>query len=94
MYVDELIFPPEDLSWLDAPVGELVFEDTPSIDEILRNNPVTLSAPLPVGQSTYTQSVTIRINRGVLAEIKKRAAAHGEKYQTFINSLLAQHAAS
>lgn len=94
MYTDELIFPPEDLTWLDAPLQDLVFEELPSIDETLRNNPLTLSAPLAAGQSLYTERISIRINRGVLAEIKKRAAQHGERYQTFINLLLAQHAAS
>jgi hypothetical protein len=92
MYADELTFSPEDLSWLDAPLQDLVFEDLPSIDEILQINPMTLSVPLPAGQSTYTQSVTIRFPRWLVAALKKQAIERGEKYQTYINLILAQHA--
>jgi predicted DNA binding CopG/RHH family protein len=54
--------------------------------------PVVLSPPLTINQTLFTERICIRINRGVLAELKKRAAEQGMRYQTFINLLLAQDA--
>ena len=92
MYADELTFPPEDLAWLNAPIEDLVFADTPDIDTLLRTAPAAMSPPMQAGQSSYTQPITIRIPRWLVAELKKKATERGEKYQTYINLILAQHA--
>lgn len=95
MYIEELVFAPEELEMPDIPFRELVLEDLPSIDEVLRINPVVMATqPLTAGQSAYTQSITIRIPHWVLAELKKKAVGAGEKYQTYVNLILAQHAVS
>ena len=91
MYADELTFPPEDLSWLDAPLQDLVFEDTHDFDEILRVNPMTLSPPQTAGHSTYTQPITIRIPHWVLASLRQKAVERGLPYQSLINQVLVQH---
>lgn len=96
MYTEELTVPDLDIPFIDMdiPFVELELDDLPSIDKVLRNNPVTLSAPLNEGQTTYSERISIRIPRGILAAMRKQAAARGMPYQTFINLLLAQHAAS
>ena len=57
------------------PVLELELDDIPDADESLFASPVTLSAPLTINQTLYSERICIR-------------------YQTFINMLLAQHAAT
>lgn len=95
MHTDDQIYQALDIPFvdLDIPCEDLVFEDLPSIDEVLRSNPMVTLSPLPtVGQTLYSERISIRIPRWLLEEIKKRAAAEGEKYQTFMNSILAQYA--
>ena len=96
MHTEELSIPDLDVFFvdLDIPFEELRFDDLPSIDEILKASPITLSPPLTAGQTPYSERICIRVNRGVLYELKKRAEARGERYQTYINQILAQHAAS
>ncbi len=88
MYFDDL-----DLPELDLPIVWMEFEDGPSIDELLRTAPAVLSPPPKAGQTAFSERICIRINSGILAELKKRAAEQGVRYQTFINQILAQHAA-
>ncbi len=78
---------------LDIPFEALglELEDLPTLDELLRI-PAVLSPPLTVNQTLFSERICIRINRGVLAELKRRAAEKGMRYQTFINMLLAQQA--
>jgi len=100
MHTVELNIPDLDLDFnllvddLDIQADELEFEDQPSMEEVLREFPVMLSPPPTAGQTLFSERISIRINRSVLAELKKRAAAVGMRYQTFINLLLAQHASS
>jgi len=96
MHTDHLTLPEPHLPFeeMDIPFVEMVFEDMPDIDELLRTTPTVLSAPMTSGQTLFSQRITIRINHGVLLEIKKRAAAAGERYQTYINHILAIHAGS
>lgn len=89
MHFDEL----SDLD-LDIPFQELELDELPSIDEVLRASPVTPSPPLTINQTLFTDRICIRINRAVLATLKQKAAERGVRYQTFINLLLAQQAAS
>lgn len=91
MHTEELNLPDPDLV-VDDPA--LVLEDLPSMEEVLRTSRVTLSPPLTINQTTFTDRICIRINRAVLATLKQRAEARGLRYQTFINQLLAQQAAS
>jgi predicted DNA binding CopG/RHH family protein len=95
MHTEDFRIPELDIPFveLDIPFVELEFEDLPSIDEILKVSPVKLSPPLTAGQTHYSERICIRVNRGILAELKKRAEARGERYQTYINQILAQHAA-
>ena len=76
------------------PVLELELDDIPDADESLFASPVTLSAPLTINQTLYSERICIRINKAVLAILKQKAAERGTRYQTFINMLLAQHAAT
>ena len=94
MYASELKFPPEDLTWLYAPAEDLVFDDLPSMDEAIRTAPDATTPTLAAGQSSYTQPITIRLPRWLVTELKKKATGAGEKYQTYINLILAQHAVS
>ena len=89
MHPDSLTVPD-----LDIPFAELELEDLPTIDELLRDSPVTLSPPPTAGQTTFTERICIRINRGVLDELKRQAAEQGTRYQTFINLILAERAAA
>ena len=83
-----------DLPELDLPIEWMEFEDGPSIDELLRTTPTVLSPPPTVGQTAFSDRICIRINSGVLARLKQMAAEQGVRYQTFINQLLALHAAT
>lgn len=94
MYIDELRFAPEDLAWMDLPIEELLIEDLPSMEEVLRTTSTVISPPPTAGQTTFSERITIRINHSVLAELKKQAAVQGLRYQTYLNSILAQHAAT
>lgn len=96
MHTANLTVPDLDIPFvgLDVPFVELELEDLPCIDEVLKTSQVALSPPLKVGATLYSERISIRINRGILSELKKRAAAEGVRYQTYINLLLAQHAAS
>ena len=89
--IHELLIPIEDM---DIPFVALELEDLPSMDEVLQASPVTLSPPLTINQTLFTERICIRINRAVLAILKQKAAEHGVPYQTFINLLLAQNAAT
>lgn len=91
MHTDELNLPLIDPE-LDIPFEELALDDLPSLEEVLRISPTVLSSPPTAAQTLFSQRISIRINHGVLVELKKRAAAVGEKYQTYINQILAQHA--
>lgn len=92
MHTNSLTTPDLDLPFedMDIPFEEMVFEDLPDIDELLRTTPTVISPPPSAGLTLFSQRVTIRINRAVLAELKKQAAERGEKYQTHINQLLAE----
>jgi hypothetical protein len=96
MHTDNLTTTDLDIPFEDMniPYEEMVFEDLPDIDELLRTTPTVISPPPTAGQTLFSERITIRINRGVLAELKKRAAEQGEKYQTYINLILAQHTGS
>lgn len=94
MYIEELKFTPDEMEMPDIPFEELMFEDVPSINALFRTTPTAVSQALTEGQSSYTQSVTIRLPRWLLAALKKEATERGEKYQTYINLILSQHAAS
>jgi len=96
MHTEDEIYQALDIPFvdLDFPDLELVLEDLPSLEEVLRDNPVTLSPPPTAAQTLFSNRICIRVPRWVLAEIKKRAAAQGEKYQTLINQLLAQYVAA
>lgn len=91
MHAEELDLPELELA-VDDP--ELILEDLPSIEEVLRTSPVTISPPLKINQTPFTERICIRINRSVLATLKQQAADKGERYQTFINLLLAQQVAT
>lgn len=82
-----------DLPELDLPIEWMEFEDGPSIEEVLRM-PTVLSPPPTAGQTAFSERICIRINSSVLARLKQMAAEQGVRYQTFINQLLALHAAS
>ncbi len=94
MHTTELNIPGLDLDLpsddLDIQFEELELEDLPSMEEVLREFPVMLSPPPTAGQTLFSERISIRINRSVLAELKKRAAAVGMRYQTFINLLLTE----
>lgn len=96
MHNDDLAPPDLDIPFsdLNIPFVKLELDDLPSIDEVLKTSQATLSPPSTVGQTLYSERISIRIPRWILAEIKKRAATEGEKYQTYINLILSQHARS
>lgn len=96
MHIDELTVPDLNIPFIDLDIQneELILEDLPSMDEVLKNSQAMFSLQPTAGQTPYSERICIRINRGVLAEIKKRAEARGVRYQTFINLLLTQCAAS
>lgn len=96
MHTDDLILPEPHLPFeeMDIPFVDMIFDDLPDIDELLRTSPTTIWEPMTAGQTLFSQRISIRIPRGVLLEIKKRAAANGERYQTYINQILAIHAGS
>lgn len=102
MHINDLIAQALEIPFvdLDIPLEELVFEDLPSMDEVLERNQVlnvnevTLSPPQTAGQTPYTERISIRIPRWLLAELRRKAAERGLPYQTFINEVLAQHAVS
>ena len=96
MHTDDEIYQALDIPFvdLDFPDLELVLEDLPSLEEVLRDNPaMPLSPPPSIAETLYSNRICIRVQKNVLAKIKKRAAATGDKYQTLINSILAQYAA-
>ncbi|WP_305074376.1 hypothetical protein [Propionivibrio sp.] len=94
MHTEELTIPDLDLPFvdLDIPEQELVLEELPGT-EVLLSSRVVLSPPLTINQTLFSERICIRINRSVLSTLKKQAAEQGVRYQTFINLLLAQHAA-
>lgn len=96
MHTDDLIIP-----GLDVPVEEIdilliefVFEEMPEVDDLLSATPTVPWVAMTAGQTLFSERISIRIPRWLLLEIKKRAAASGERYQTYINLILAQHAAT
>jgi predicted DNA binding CopG/RHH family protein len=46
------------------------------------------SVPMSSGNSTTTKAVTIRIPSALLGELKRQAARHGTRYQTYMIQLL------
>ena len=68
---------------------ELNLDESPHPDDAALMSSVTLSPPLTINQTTYSEKISIRIPRSILATLKQRAKEHGMKYQTFINMILA-----
>ena len=96
MHTDDLIIPGLDIpiEEIDIPLIEFVFEEMPEVDDSLSATPTVPWVPMTAGQTLFSERISIRIPRWLLLEIKKRAAASGEKYQTYINQILAIHAGS
>lgn len=95
MHTEDPSIPDPDIPFVDLnlPFVELDLEDTPDMDEVLKTSPrVAISQPLTASQTTFSQRISIRIPRSVLATTRKKAAALGMPYQTYINLILAQHA--
>lgn len=86
MHIDDSNIPD-----LDLPDVELVFDELPSLEEVLRASPsVAVSPPLTKSRTLFSERICIRINRSVLDSIKHQASRYGMPYQTYINLLLAK----